>query len=146
MKDIFMGELVDLVEYKKKRDVLTALIVDDDELLVSLLDEYLKSELPDMARRLAYNGAEALDQIHRKMPSLLIIGMYMPGLTGAEVLKELKSLGVDIPVLMISGNLSSKEEVIKLSGYPGHRLAFLRKPFKLEIFADTIRGLVSPWE
>jgi CheY-like chemotaxis protein len=141
-----MGELVDLVEYKKRRDVLTVLIVDDDEILVSLLDEYLKSELPEMARRLAYNGSEALDQIQQKMPSLLVIGMYMPGLTGAEVLKKLKSQGVDIPALMISGNVNSKEEVIKLSGYPEHRLAFLRKPFQLEIFADTIRGLMSPWE
>jgi CheY-like chemotaxis protein len=96
--------------------------------------------------RLAYNGSEALDQIQQKMPSLLVIGMYMPGLTGAEVLKKLKSRGVDIPALMISGNVNSKEEVIKLSGYPEHRLAFLRKPFQLEIFADTIRGLMSPWE
>jgi two-component system, response regulator, stage 0 sporulation protein A len=141
-----MGELVDLVEYKKRKDLLTVLIVDDDKLLVSLLDEYLKSEFPEMARRLAYNGAEALDQIKQKKPSLLIIGMYMPGLTGAEVLKKLKFRGVDIPALMISGNVNSKEEVIKLSGYPGHRLAFLRKPFQLEIFADTIRGLVSPWK
>lgn len=137
-----MGVLVDLAEYRKAKTNQTVLIVDDDELLVSLLDEFIKSEFPEMTRQLAYNGIEALDQLRRNTPSLLIIGMYMPGLTGAEVLKSLKTRRVHIPALMISGNVSSKEEAIKLSGYPANSLAFLRKPFQLEILADTMRGLL----
>jgi hypothetical protein len=39
-----------------------------------------------------------------------------------------------------------KEEAIELSGYPANRLAFLRKPFKLETFAETIRELMSQWK
>jgi two-component system response regulator (stage 0 sporulation protein A) len=138
-----MGVLVDLADYRKAKDIQTVFIVDDDHIIVSLLEEFIKSEFPQMARQLAYNGNEALDQLRRKTPSLLIIGMYMPGLTGAEVLRNLKTRGVKIPTLMISGNVSSKEEAIKLSGYPANRLAFLRKPFQLEILADTIRGLLN---
>lgn len=52
--------------------------------------------------------------------------MYMPGLTGAEVLKSMKTRGMDIPALMISGSVNSREEAIELSGYPANRLAFLR--------------------
>jgi two-component system response regulator MprA len=137
-----MGILVDLIKYRKAKTNQTVLIVDDDELLVSLLDEFIKSEFPQMTRQLAYNGNEALDQLRRKTPSLLIIGMYMPGLTGAEVLRNLKTRGIYIPTLMVSGNIKNKEEVIDLSGYPDNSLAFLRKPFNLEILADTIRGLL----
>jgi len=66
--------------------------------------------------------------------------------TGAEVLKSMKTRGMDIPALMISGNVNSREEAIELSGYPENRLAFLRKPSKLEILAEAIRGLMSPWK
>jgi DNA-binding response OmpR family regulator len=141
-----MGILVDLIEYRKVRAKQTVLIADDDPVLMSLLDEFVKSEFPGMARQLAYNGIEAWDQLRRKLPSLLIIGMYMPGLTGAEVLKSLKTRRIDIPALMISGSVSSKEEANKLSGYRANRLAFLRKPFKLEIFAETIRELMRQWK
>ena len=138
-----MGVLVDLAEYRKAKDIQTVLIVDDDQILVSLLEKFIKSEFPEMAQLLAYNGIEALDQLSRRIPSLLILGMYMPGLTGAEVLKNLKARGIYIPTLMVSGNIKNKEEVIDLSGYPDNSLAFLRKPFKLEILADTMRGLIS---
>ena len=137
-----MGVLVDLTEYRKAKDIQTILIVDDDQIFVSLLEEFIKSEFPEMAQLLAYNGIEALDQLSRQIPSLLIIGMYMPRLTGAEVLKNLKGKGIIIPALMVSGNIKNKEEVINLSGYPDNCLAFLRKPFKLELLADTIRSLL----
>jgi CheY-like chemotaxis protein len=137
-----MGVLVDLTEYRKAKDIQTILIVDDDQIFVSLLEEFIKSEFPEMAQLLAYNGIEALDQLSRQIPSLLIIGMYMPRLTGAEVLKNLKGKGIIIPALMVSGNIKNKEEVINLSGYPDNCLSFLRKPFKLELLADTIRSLL----
>jgi DNA-binding NtrC family response regulator len=57
-----MGILIDLIEYRKARANQTVLIADGDHVLMSLLDEFVKSEFPGMAGQLAYNGIEAQDQ------------------------------------------------------------------------------------
>ena len=137
-----MGVLVDHQEYRKAKSSKTILIAEDDRLLISMLHDYIKSEFLEMTISLVYDGREALNQLSRQIPSLLIINMMMPGLTGAEVLKNLKARGIYIPTLMTSGYIKNKEEVIQLSGYPDNFLAFLHKPFKLEVLADTIRSLL----
>lgn len=50
-----MGILVDLIECRKARAKQTVLIADDDPVLMSLQDAFVKSEFPGMARQLAYN-------------------------------------------------------------------------------------------
>jgi DNA-binding response OmpR family regulator len=138
-----MSVLVDLQEYRKTKSAKTIIIAEDDQLLNSLLNDFIESEFPEIAISLAYNGIEALDQLSRRIPSLMILNMMMPGLTGAEVLKRLATRRIRFPILVISGSVRSKEEVIKLSGYPEKYLSYLRKPFSLDVLAGTLRGLLG---
>lgn len=138
-----MSVLVDLQEYRKTKSAKTIIIAEDDQLLNSLLNDFIESEFPEITIFLAYNGIEALNQLSRRIPSLMILNMMMPGLTGAEVLKRLATRRVRFPILVISGSVRSKEEVIKLSGYPEKYLSYLRKPFSLDVLAGTIRGLLG---
>ena len=88
-----MGVLVDLAEYRKAKDIQTVLIVDDDQILVSLLEEFIKSEFPEMAQLLAYNGIEALDQLSQRIPSLPDFRHVYAGVDRGGSIEEFESPG-----------------------------------------------------
>lgn len=50
----------------------------------------------------ASNGLEALDVMERKHIDLIILDVMMPGMDGFELLRQLRSSGYDLPVLMLT--------------------------------------------
>lgn len=50
----------------------------------------------------ASNGLEALDVMERKHIDLMILDVMMPGMDGLELLRQLRSSGYDLPVLMLT--------------------------------------------
>lgn len=50
----------------------------------------------------ASNGLEALDVMERKHIDLMILDVMMPGMDGFELLRQLRSSGYDLPVLMLT--------------------------------------------
>jgi len=92
------------------------LVADDDatsrKLLVRILTRagFACSEAPD--------GIEALRQLHEDPPSLLLLDYDMPGMNGAEVLKQLRHDGnaiiAQIPAIMLTGHGGEESEVLCL--------------------------------
>lgn len=121
----------------------TVLIAEDDRLLCEVLAEVIIKEFPGISVRIAYDGIEALEQIAKNRPSLLILNMMMPGKGGAEVLQELWRLKIALPTFVMSGYVKSKAEVAKLGGVPLSSFEFLAKPFKLEKFNKIIGKLLT---
>jgi PAS domain S-box-containing protein len=89
------------------------LIVDDDASIRSLLKQeleysgYITDEAPD--------GLEALDKIKHKKYDLIILDVMMPGLSGFDVARVLKSNPdtVDIPIIILSV-VEDKETGVKI--------------------------------
>jgi sigma-B regulation protein RsbU (phosphoserine phosphatase) len=89
------------------------LVADDDATSRKLLARILTragfacSEAPD--------GIEALKQLHDDPPSLLLLDFDMPGMNGAEVLKQLRHDGnamiAQIPAIMLTGHGGEESEV-----------------------------------
>ncbi len=89
------------------------LIVDDDALSRKVLAQLLTSA--------GYNcqacgdGAEALEVIHARPPSLLLLDFDMPGANGAEVLKQLRSdqhqAVAQVPTILLTAHGSEESEV-----------------------------------
>lgn len=52
---------------------------------------------------LAANGVEALAEIRRQRPDLVLLDLRMPIMDGWQLLARLESEGVDIPVVLMSG-------------------------------------------
>lgn len=79
------------------------LVVDDDALIRSILKEILISG--DFEVDEAENGQQALD-MYCKEPNykLIISDMNMPVMTGLDLIKELRSIQVDTPIVILSGN------------------------------------------
>lgn len=89
------------------------LIVDDDALSRNILAQVLTSAGYNC--QVCGDGAEALAIIHTKPPSLLLLDFDMPGVNGAEVLRELRSdqhqAVAQVPAIMLTGHGSEESEV-----------------------------------
>jgi len=89
------------------------LVVDDDAMSRRVLGQLLSAAGYNC--RVCKDGAEALDTIHEKPPSVLLLDFDMPGPNGAEVLRRLRSDGdpavAQIPAIMLTAHGSEQSEV-----------------------------------
>src|SRR5215475_4902906 len=89
------------------------LVVDDDAMSRRVLAQLLSAAGYDC--RVSKDGSEALDIIHARAPSLLLLDFDMPGPNGAEVLRRLRSdkhpTVAQIPAIMLTAHGSEQSEV-----------------------------------
>ena len=83
---------------------------------------------------LAKDGPEALEKISMN-PDVVVLDIKMPGMDGHEVLKKIKRLRKDIPVIMLTGHggLPSAEEA-----YISGAFDYLSKPCDIELLSGRI--------
>ncbi len=114
------------------------LVVDDDELNVRLLEGMLSEKYEVVT---AYNGKEALVEVGKKTPDLIILDIMMPGMNGYEVCKKLKGNKKTsyIPVIMVTA-LTEKTEKIK--GIEAGADDFLNKPVDLIELTARVKSLL----
>lgn len=86
------------------------------------------------------NGQEALNFICREKVDLVTLDLKMPGLTGVDVLREIKNLRPDIDVIIITGygSLNNAQEAIRFGAGD-----FISKPFNV---ADIIAIVSKSFE
>ncbi|MDU4961218.1 MAG: response regulator [Sporomusaceae bacterium] len=104
----------------------TILIVDDQPGIRRLLLEVLSEN--GYAVETAANGYEGLQKAREVNPELLLMDMKMPGLDGIETLRELRRIGLDSKVIMMTayGELDMINEAKELGA-----LAYITKPFDI---------------
>ena len=105
----------------------TVLIVEDDAKTQALLQEALSKE--GYAIETATNGQAALGIVARQAPDLVISDINMPGLDGLELLGELRSRGLDMPVILMTAYGSLKTAV---DGIRAGAFDYLSKPFVMD--------------
>src|SRR3954463_11572703 len=112
------------------------LVVDDDAGVRQLIQELLESE--GFAVETAADGREALAKAAARRPSLLLLDLTLPHLSGPELVAQLNSLsGHPIPVLVISGDGQAGTRANAMGAF-----AYLHKPFDLQDLLDAVaRGL-----
>ncbi|ARC84306.1 response regulator [Clostridium argentinense CDC 2741] len=102
------------------------LIIDDTKNIRTLLTTCL--ELRDYEVLTAENGRVALDILKEKKEKidLIFLDIRMPGMSGTEVLKSLRSYGISCPVIIMTAFATVKNAVdcTKLGA-----VAYLQKPF-----------------
>src|ERR1017187_6301350 len=112
------------------------LIVDDSEESLKLLSGTLSAEGYDV--RPADSGELALAAAAMSPPEVILLDMRMPGMSGLEVCKELKSRVEcrDIPVIFLSASLDFED---RLEGLESGAVDFLNKPFRREELLARLR-------
>jgi DNA-binding response OmpR family regulator len=131
-----------LLDYDKssivtKKKSKTILVVDDDETILSILGNAL--EILGYETTLTGSAEEALEFFKRENYDMLITDYMMPGLSGKELIAEVKEIKPDLPVIMITGYpLAYPPDVAKSEGID----AYLVKPFRINHLMDVISTLL----
>lgn len=113
------------------------LVADDDDAIREMLARALCAEGFDVLT--AKDGAEALALFRGRGPyDLLLLDEEMPGLTGRQLLAQLRSEGVDVPALLHSGSLELADDDAGRLG-----AVLLRKPASLTALAVAVRQAIA---
>lgn len=110
------------------------LIVDDEKNMRWILQKNLKEE--GLAILEAGDGEEALRLFFDEDPDLVVLDYRMPILDGMEVLKRMKSVNEEVPVIMITahGNMDAAIEAMKLGATD-----YISKPFDMDELKITVK-------
>jgi UDP-3-O-[3-hydroxymyristoyl] N-acetylglucosamine deacetylase len=104
----------------------TVLVVDDEERIRSSI----RGILSDEGYRVLETGEapRAMEIIARENPALVLLDVWMPGLDGLELLRQIKHENPQTPVIMISGhaNIQNAVAATRLGAAD-----FLEKPFSV---------------
>lgn len=100
------------------------LVIDDTKNIRMLLRECLECEGFDVTS--AGGGAEALGILSHSQFDLIFLDVRMPEVSGTEVLRQMRQMGVNTPVVMITafGTVKNAVECTQLGA-----VAYLQKPF-----------------
>ncbi len=120
--------------------IKTILIIEDNEESLFLYGEILRAENLNIVDVL--DATSALTFLNEKhiVPDLIIMDLSFPHMSAEEFVQTLrngKSDWLEIPILVISGHLDTQERARALNAN-----GFLRKPFDLDQFLNTIKALV----
>ncbi|TMR11093.1 response regulator [Nonomuraea turkmeniaca] len=122
---------------------LRVLVVDDDFMVARIHSGYVSRVPGFQVVAMAHNGADALTAVAELRPDLVLLDIYLPDMSGLEVLKALR----DVDVLMISAarDVSTVKEAMR-----GGAVNYLIKPFtaaalteRLQRYADTRKRLTA---
>jgi two-component system, OmpR family, response regulator len=114
-----------------------AVVVDDEANLSELLRMALRNEGWDT--QTAANGQEALNLIREFGPDIVVLDIMMPGLDGMEVLRRVRAMGNDVPILFLTAKDAVED---RIAGIAGGGDDYVTKPFNLEEVVVRLRGMV----
>ncbi len=80
------------------------LLAEDDKNLSRSVDILLTLDGYEVIS--VYDGEEALNKLLRQKFDLLITDIVMPGLNGVDLIKKIRKLNHDIPIMVVSGKLN----------------------------------------
>ncbi len=117
---------------------LKVLLVDDESEFVSTLAERLY--LRGIHAKTANDGEGAIRAVTEERPDLVVLDIKMPGLSGIEVLKEIKKIESQLPIILLTGHGSTKEgmEGMKYGAYD-----YLMKPVDINELIQKIQEAIS---
>lgn len=124
------------VMFDSKLDCETRiLIVDDEDAILRALKRELREEPYQIITM--NDPFAALDAVRQNRFSLIMSDYRMPGMTGIELLEQVKQISPETVCIMLTGNtdLKSAVEATNMGGIHG----FLTKPWEKEQLLERIR-------
>jgi response regulator of citrate/malate metabolism len=119
------------------RDVL---VVDDDFMVAEIHRRFVDRIDGFRAAGVARTGAEALERAAGTSPDLILLDVYLPDMTGLEVLQRLRSRGDRVGVIMIT----AARELDTVSGaLDGGAADYLIKPFEFDQFRVKLEAFAT---
>ena len=113
------------------------LVVDDDQSIRETIERGLRLE--GFSAKTVPNGEEAIKEVEKNPPALMILDLNMPEINGIQVIKYLRSMNIDIPICV----LSARDEVAdRVAGLEAGADDYMVKPFSFEELTARINALL----
>ncbi len=127
---------------KTARATKSVLVVDDETAIARMLKDALGVFQHDHTYTVetAADGIDALAALKRQRYDLILLDMYMPRMSGLQLLEEMRRLNVQTPVLMLTGNDDARTAADALSS---GIFAYIPKPFDLQHLEHLVSLAVS---
>lgn len=116
----------------------TILVVDDEKMVCTLAQKVL--EKYGYRVLVAQTGREAMDMFHQHLPSIgaVLLDMSLPDIDGQRVLKELRELKPQLPVIVSSGY-----EALSHQRFQANEVIFLPKPYMPDQLISKVREVLQ---
>ncbi len=103
------------------------LVVDDEKLIRWSLKENLAKSGYEVVE--AEKGGDAIKAFSESLPDLVLLDVNLPDMSGIDVLRAIKGIDKDVPVIIITafGNIQTAVDAMKYGAYD-----FIEKPFEIE--------------
>jgi PAS domain S-box-containing protein len=111
------------------------LVIDDEPLVRSHVRRLLEKRGFSLTQ--AASGDAGLEAIRNTQPDVVLLDMMMPDLDGVEVVRRLRESGLNVPVVLCSGNLDAARE---RGLEPGMVQGVLQKPFDVSELLQAINN------
>ncbi len=117
----------------------SVLIVDDERDLLSVLDFNLRAA--GFETNLATTGEQALLQLRRSVPDLVLLDLMLPDLPGTEVCRQIKAdpRTKHVPVVMLT---AKGDEVDRVVGFELGADDYVTKPFSVRELVLRLRAIL----
>ncbi len=119
---------------------VTVLLVDDEDQLRRVMRDLLERDGYDVIE--AADGVEALDQVDRHAPDIIVLDLNLPGLDGYGVLSHLRSRAAtaEIPVVVLTarGDEDNEVRVFEMGADD-----FLAKPFRARALTARLQAVLG---
>jgi two-component system phosphate regulon response regulator PhoB len=119
--------------------VASVLIVDDERDLLTVVDFNLRAA--GLETMLASTGEEALAQLRRRLPDLVLLDLMLPDIPGTEVCRLIKGdpRTKRVPVVMLT---AKGEEVDRVVGFELGADDYVTKPFSVRELVLRVKAIL----
>jgi len=115
------------------------LIVDDNDTVREMLVAIL--EAADYRVREAADGCKALDLAREEPPGLVLMDITMPGMTGYQVLAQMRAIfGETLPIILVSALPADDERATAIAR---GATDYISKPFDIPSILDCVKHYLS---
>ncbi len=118
----------------------TVLVADDEVIVRSVVVRALEES--GFAVLTAGDGREALQRFRQHLDEIdvVILDLTMPGLSGEQVIREIRELRAEVPVILSSG-YAEEDAVRRVAGV--ELVGFMQKPYRPAALVEKLRALVE---
>lgn len=116
-------------------------IVEDDKFLGGIISKKISSE--GGITTLISNGELAVATVTKEMPDVLLLDLLLPGMSGFDILKELRhnEATKKLPVIVFS-NLGSKEDMVRAQAL-GATAFLIKATFDVNSIANELLKVIK---
>lgn len=110
-------------------------VVDDDFMVARIHTRYLAGVPGFRVVATVHTGADALAAVAEFLPDLLLLDVYLPDMTGIDVLRRVRSEFPQVDVIVVS---AARELDTVRSAAQGGAVSYLIKPFEYEALGERL--------